>query len=134
MTNDDLDKARIDEARLQTIIRSLYRLTSDKRIQWKKDLVSEGSFSYSTTDTTVVLRLGRRVSSIREDPVIVSVRDTDGDTVARLVIADDYPDVELYEQAKELYTLARREALQIDNVLDRLLFELGTEESGGEKK
>jgi hypothetical protein len=50
------------------------------------------------------------------------------------VLDDHYPDIDLYEQAKELYTLARREALQVDDVLDRLLTELGTEESGGEKK
>ncbi|SRR6266487_1150268 len=132
MTND-FDKDLIDKARLQTIIRSLYRLTTAERIQWKKDLVTEGSFSYSTTDTTVVLR-PRRFRPTGGEAVIISVRDTDGDTVAQLVIGEDYPDAEVYEQAIELYTLARREALQVDNVLDRLLFELGTEESGGEKK
>ena len=133
MTNDDLDKDRIDKARLQTIIRSLYRLTSTKRIEWKKDLVTEGSFSYSTTDITVVLR-PTRFRPTGGAAVIISVRDTDGDTVAQLTIGEDYPDAEVYEQAIELYTLARREALQVDHVLDRLLFELGTEESGGEKK
>jgi hypothetical protein len=128
MTND-FDKDRIDEARLVAIIRSLYRLTTANRIQWKKDLITEGSFSYSTTDSTVVLRPWRRPESVN-----VSIRDTDGDTVAQLVLDDHYPDIDLYEQAKELYTLARREALQVDDVLDRLLTELGTEESGGEKK
>jgi hypothetical protein len=95
------------------------------RIKWEKDPRSEDSYAYSTTDTTVIIR---SQDADNELPYVISVRDQDGDTVASLTVAASFSDLDQRNMFTDLYKAARRSALQVDGVLDRLIDELEIED------
>lgn len=116
-----------DAMKLGAIARGLLLLTQNERIKWDKDPLSDDSYSYSTTDSSVIIRSRDADSRF---PYILSVRDQDGDTVATLTVADDSRDVDQRRTISELYNSARRSALKVDVVLDNLVNKF-TAESGG---
>jgi hypothetical protein len=121
------------DPRLGALLDRLLYLTRDKAIHWKKSTNRRGSpepFSVNLTGTTA------RIRSADDDelpPYVVEILDSSGivvQTISRALFSSDPEAYRRYgEVLSELYRLARYEALDVDNVIDRMLQELG-EESG----
>jgi hypothetical protein len=114
-----------DVTKLATVAQRLLALTQKGGIDWEKDPRSEDSYSYSTTDSTVIIRSRDADGDI---PYVISVRDQDGDTVATLTVTDSFDNLAQKKTISDLYKAARRSALQTDSVLDKLIDDLAFDE------
>lgn len=118
MTDDVLDP------RLWRIIKGIYVRTNRKEIAWEIRKVRGGNerFDFSTPDSTIT------VYTDSDNDVVFEIRDDTG-IVIESVGAWKYPNQKGFrETLNEIYSGARRSALNIDARLDQLDKMLGLDE------
>ncbi len=118
MANDSVDR------RLVEIISNLLRRTQKGGVTWEVGpFPGRDTYVYHTAHATLEIR-SRDNDGV--SPFEFIVRDDNGNILERL-ISDPIND-EYNEMVASLYTLARRQSLNVDQTLDNLVSELKEEE------
>ncbi|GAA2738849.1 hypothetical protein [Actinocorallia aurantiaca] len=119
------------DPRIFAIVKHLYRLTKYGRIEWT--IVLEGDrediFEYSSTSSTV--RLGS-MDGDSSPPFFMEIYDSRGikvESAYRIASNFDPDENQFFDDVSNLYSIARRGALQTDKILDQLLADLEEEGS-----
>jgi len=116
MTPQPLER---DRERILQIVERLLEQTRSERIQWQPS--STSSYIYSTTASSVTVGC---VDNDDSFPYDITVFNRSGNAVAHLrFMGND----KLADEVEELYRLAGRSHLQVDETLDSLLGELDDE-------
>lgn len=108
--------------RLIGILTLLITKTTEKTITWEAS-ASENIFLVSLPECTVsIVRQPavRTPTGFRGGKFLMSVRNAEGRVIDFLSASPESPEGEVYAQLGELYELARRQALRIDETLERL--------------
>ncbi|MCG8921288.1 hypothetical protein [Lentzea sp. CC55] len=115
----------IDE-RLIAILRSLLRRTRHRKIDWTPgEAAGSEAFYYHLPTSSLEIRSKKGDGN---PPYILSVRDSFGSKLDELA-TDPWGEHSYNEELAELFRLARRQSLMVDETLDQLLADLRKEES-----
>jgi hypothetical protein len=111
------------DPRLQGLIKRLLELTQKGIIHWSRDLRRSLGESYSVSLTEATIRI-RSLRDNQRPPHVLQIMNSEG------ILIDDIlaENPEEADMLTELYRLARREALNVDGVIDSLIRELNEEE------
>jgi hypothetical protein len=121
MTTEELST----EARMLKLVQRLHAKTAAGELQWDKT-VSKNSFQ--TAFPSYVVRVSVNYTEDDEAPDYhVAVRDGAGTTIESVSDRDIHnvlPDSKAYSLMNELFTMARRKALGVNQAIESLLNEL----------
>jgi hypothetical protein len=113
------------EQKLFTLVQKLHAKTLAGGVVWERTSTNN---AFQTSFPTFVVRLYERWEDGAESPdYVISIRDESGLTVERasdVELTKAIPNCNAFAIMRELYTMARRQALNVDSALDSLLAEL----------
>lgn len=112
-------------AKLAHLIRALHQQTNSGKIEWKST-AEDGTFQVSFPNYSVLLSTRPSVRG-QGDDVIVAVLNSEGRMLEQATDVDFDADTlpNAYATMKQLYEVARRQSLGVEQALDALLIELG---------
>lgn len=120
MTNQS---GRVEEKMLNLVLK-LHAKTKEGQIKWERT-ASSNIFQYAFP--SYVVRISVKQGDADAPDYYITVKDSDGTTIesaSDVSIGRAFPNAKVFATMEELFTLARREALGVDQALDSLLSEL----------
>lgn len=113
----------LDE-RILRLAKRLLEMTNEGSIQWERGSSSRDDvFAWSSPRSTVTIWSRDKDKS---HPFVLAITDASGTEVERVTDIGDGPSyMSLWEIMDDLYPLVRRQALQVDKVINDLLEDLG---------
>lgn len=114
------------EEKLLRLVQKLHAKTLGGGVVWER---TSSHNAFQTAFPTFVVRLYEQWEDGAEQPDYgISIRDESGVTIENATdveLTKAIPDCNAFSTMRDLYTAARRQALNVDSALDSLLTELG---------
>lgn len=110
-------------AKIAKVVDSLIINTELGKIIWKENLIDENTFKYSSANTSVII--GKKQHDYDEFSIFIEIYDKNGKQI-EIVTDDDLSGFfdSSYQKMDNLFAVARRQALGVEQILDNLLEEL----------
>lgn len=110
-------------AKIAKVVDSLIVNTELGKIIWKENLIDENTFKYSSANTSVII--GKKQHDYDEFSIFIEIYDKNGKQI-EIVTDDDLSGFfdSSYQKMDNLFAVARRQALGVEQILDNLLEEL----------
>lgn len=107
------------------LVKGLLKKTKAKELNWE---ITGYETTFQTAFPEYTIQIGEYHTSYSQHDYLITIQNKDSVDIDNISDEELYPVWnEAYKNMRELYQLARRQALGVDKVLDDLLQELGVE-------